>query len=460
MTALCPPEGPDPLTPERVRAIVPSHDLWVYLTDTTSAPPPIRPGDVLLLTSRRTAIGVVERSGKLELEPSPADAIAWVRAVWRHEGQVSYDLDGLGWRTALRAGGTALMLADLAQNGVARARKLTDNTRLAARAGENVAANGRAYGAAFLVAAYAQRSWQTSGLWESEQKVADGWLPRSGRILDVGCGAGREAFGFAARGLDVVGVDPCARLIDAARAAVPDLAAGRDLRFVVGHALAIDEPRTSFDAAYVASDVYSSIPGRASRVALLARLRELVKPGAPIAFPATPLPNASRFGRALIDLPRALARPLLGARVPETGDRWLRSGPELPDVLIFKHLFRDDREVEDEIAIAGLELAGRTGPWFVVRAPRAPERFRRPESVAAKEVEGDLLLVHLDRGGAFRLNGTGRAIFDLAANGVALGEIARRVASERQVDPMRVESEARALVDQLAHEGLLEPVVA
>jgi SAM-dependent methyltransferase len=444
MAAFCLPAEFAPLAPERLRAIVASRDVWVFLTDAAGAPSPVRPDDVLLLSTRRTGIAVVEREGALELARAGGDALAWVRAIWRYEGNVLYDLEALGWRAALRAGGLAPRLADLAQLAVARARKLADNTRLVAPAGDEVEANERAYATSFNFAPYACRSWQRSGLWESERQVADGWLPRSGRILDVGCGAGREAFGFAARGLDVVGYDPCRPLVDAAREAAPLLAPGRDVRFVVGHALAIDEPRASFDAACVASDVYSSIPGRAARVALLARLRELVRPGGTIAFTAKPLPDASRLGRALIDLPRAVARPLLGARVPETGDRWVRAGPELPGVLVFKHLFRDDREVEDEIAAAGLEVAGRVTSWFVLRAPRAPERFRRPESVASKEVEGDLLLVHLDRGGAFRLNGTGRAIFDLAASGVALPEIARRVASERRVDEARVESEARA----------------
>lgn len=38
-------------------------------------------------------------------------------------------------------------------------------------------------------------------------------LPRGGRILDVGCGSGRDVLAFAARGYDVLGVDASAALV-------------------------------------------------------------------------------------------------------------------------------------------------------------------------------------------------------------------------------------------------------
>ena len=37
------------------------------------------------------------------------------------------------------------------------------------------------------------------------------------RVLEVGCGTGQATAGFAARGLDVVAIDPGAALVDVAR---------------------------------------------------------------------------------------------------------------------------------------------------------------------------------------------------------------------------------------------------
>ena len=48
-----------------------------------------------------------------------------------------------------------------------------------------------------------------------------GLAPRS--VLDAGCGTGRVAIELARRGIDVVGVDPAAAMIDTARRLAPDL---------------------------------------------------------------------------------------------------------------------------------------------------------------------------------------------------------------------------------------------
>ncbi|MGH7642102.1 MAG: class I SAM-dependent methyltransferase [Candidatus Dormibacteria bacterium] len=50
--------------------------------------------------------------------------------------------------------------------------------------------------------------WHLSeGSPELQGALADGWLPASGRALDVGCGLGSEAGWLAGRGYSVVGID-------------------------------------------------------------------------------------------------------------------------------------------------------------------------------------------------------------------------------------------------------------
>jgi SAM-dependent methyltransferase len=57
------------------------------------------------------------------------------------------------------------------------------------------------------------------------------------RVVDVGCGTGNAALLAAARGAQVTGVDPAARLLEVARGRAAE--AGLDVNFVEGHAAAL-----------------------------------------------------------------------------------------------------------------------------------------------------------------------------------------------------------------------------
>jgi trans-aconitate methyltransferase len=56
-----------------------------------------------------------------------------------------------------------------------------------------------------------------------EATFVEGLLEPGSRVLDAGCGTGRVARELARRGLDVVGVDSDASMLDVARAQSPDL---------------------------------------------------------------------------------------------------------------------------------------------------------------------------------------------------------------------------------------------
>ncbi len=71
---------------------------------------------------------------------------------------------------------------------------------------------------------------------------------RDQRVLDLATGTGDIAFGLAARGADVVGLDLTARMIALARA---KNRAGCAVRFIVGDMLALPFPSATFDAATV-----------------------------------------------------------------------------------------------------------------------------------------------------------------------------------------------------------------
>ena len=55
------------------------------------------------------------------------------------------------------------------------------------------------------------------GLWEYEAKIVSEYVPAGGKVLDVGCGGGREALALAKHGYEVHAVDMVAAQLDRAR---------------------------------------------------------------------------------------------------------------------------------------------------------------------------------------------------------------------------------------------------
>jgi SAM-dependent methyltransferase len=182
------------------------------------------------------------------------------------------------------------------------------------------------------------------------------------RLLDVGCGAGREAVALARAGLAVTAVDlaPAMAALTRRRAA----AAGLPVAVLAGDALELEWAPASFDAVYLAAGVYSHIPGRARRVATLARLRERLRPGGLLAL--VPLFHGSRgvLSRSrLVDGLRRLGRAAGVRRLSEPGDGFQRGHGLVPppDCFRYVHHFASAGEVEAELAAAGLALMDRPG---------------------------------------------------------------------------------------------------
>jgi SAM-dependent methyltransferase len=214
-----------------------------------------------------------------------------------------------------------------------------------------------------LTAAYgveAEIIGRETALWPEEQALLEGYLTRGSRLLDVGCGAGREAVGFARAGLEVVGIDVAPAMIDRARERAR--AAGLAIEFVVGEPLTWPASRPPFDAIYFSPGIYSHIPGRARRVRTLVRLRGLLARGGlivlgPILSPPLPLVSRTR----LVDRVRRVGRAAGIRRLSEPGDHYYRGHAleRAPVSYRYVHRFRDRAEAEDELAEAGLKVTER-----------------------------------------------------------------------------------------------------
>lgn len=72
-----------------------------------------------------------------------------------------------------------------------------------------------------------------------------GWIKPAMRVLDLGTGTGALALGLAARGLDVIGLDPSLELLDVARRRAAE--AHLDATFIAGTAEHTEREAASFD---------------------------------------------------------------------------------------------------------------------------------------------------------------------------------------------------------------------
>ena len=190
------------------------------------------------------------------------------------------------------------------------------------------------------------------GLWKCERSTFRRHLPADGRILDLGCGAGRTTFGLYDEGYrSVLGVDFSPEMIRQARA--HSQRRGQRIPFRVGDACRLPFRARSFEGALFSFNGLMTIPRRSSRITALREVRRVLVPGGRFVFTtheqvdqASP-PSFWRDQRALW---------AAGRQDPQLHE----FGDELIEELgrpTFVHV-PNRREVLDCLAAAGLEWVG------------------------------------------------------------------------------------------------------
>jgi SAM-dependent methyltransferase len=121
-------------------------------------------------------------------------------------------------------------------------------------------------------------------------------LPATGRVIDLGSGAGRITFYLADQGYDVTGVDVSEPLLATARALAAQR--GSRARFLHVDPLTLPFHSGSFDAA-IAIKVHCYIPSRASRRAYVDEVARVLRPGAPLLLVSYVVPTEREASEAL-----------------------------------------------------------------------------------------------------------------------------------------------------------------
>jgi SAM-dependent methyltransferase len=177
-------------------------------------------------------------------------------------------------------------------------------------------------------------------------------VPPAGRILVAGCGTGRECFGLVARGWSAIGVDYSGAMIAAAhqeaaqRGLQPEFLQAdlRDLQLAAG----------SLAAILFTFDVYSFIPNRDERVAVLRRMSRWLQEGGVIFLSARRAHGM--YSRMLLSLQWLVAPTRGDGEWGRSHTRWIDNQGAVRRAFV-RH-FRD-RDLRLETSAAGLSM----GPW-------------------------------------------------------------------------------------------------
>ncbi len=114
------------------------------------------------------------------------------------------------------------------------------------------------------------------GLSEEESRLVEQLPPQRGRLLLLGLGGGREVLPLAQAGYDITGVDFIGEMVD--RAVAYAARHGIAVNGIVGEVSALDLREGPYDVIWLSTALYSCIPTRVRRVALLHHLNGHLSP--------------------------------------------------------------------------------------------------------------------------------------------------------------------------------------
>ena len=196
------------------------------------------------------------------------------------------------------------------------------------------------------VEAWAEDDIVDAGLTAEELDLLSAVPATAGNLLLLGVGGGREAIPLARLGFRVTGVDYVPAMVAKAR----ENAARRGLSIegLVQEISQLDVPAGAYDVIWISREMYSCVPTRRRRVAMVQRIARALKPDGLFLcqFHWRAAPRALGKGGVVR---RVIAACTLGNLAYEPGDKlWLN--------VEFVHEFASEDALRSELAEGGLAV--------------------------------------------------------------------------------------------------------
>jgi ubiquinone/menaquinone biosynthesis C-methylase UbiE len=118
------------------------------------------------------------------------------------------------------------------------------------------------------------------GLTLYEQKYIEKYIDRGGKLLDIGCGGGREGIALASNGYNVIGIDLVLPMVVNARKTAAKMK--QRLEYSAMNALSLGFQNNTFNGVLMLGQVLAFIPLRKNRIAALREAFRVLKPGGKI----------------------------------------------------------------------------------------------------------------------------------------------------------------------------------
>lgn len=152
------------------------------------------------------------------------------------------------------------------------------------------------------------RNYATQDDWliTTEQVLVERYFLNNGELLNLACGAGREALLLARRGMRVTACDWSPRMIAEARRRAQE--ANLPVRFAVADLFDLPYPEKAFDYLFLTNIAYSYVFPRRRRMRLLEQAYSILRPGGvfiiSFACEADGLPSQGKLQRLFMKLRR------------------------------------------------------------------------------------------------------------------------------------------------------------
>lgn len=200
---------------------------------------------------------------------------------------------------------------------------------------------------------------RTRGTFWNELLFVRDLIPKSARLLDIGCGNGRFLGSPIDESINYTGIDFSKGLIDVAK---ERYSSRTNTTFIVGDALTLPFPNNTFDIA-VSFAVIHHIPSRAYRVQFLREASRVTKPGGLIVLTAWNVWRAKP-----LEILKYGLKKILGLTHIDFGDALLGFGKEKNARYV--HAF-SKRELFSLAHEAGLSVE----KFDIIRRPSGEENF-------------------------------------------------------------------------------------